>query len=267
MPGEQAKWDEESAVFRAFMAAEPHFAGRAIKEWSHNGNDAPDIIATTSDGRKAGVELVEWLSEDWISNYARWLRMLDRLNVPNGWHVRLHIPYVLTQYFSTADEKDITAELVTLIQMHAPTKPAPKASSKSVCSFPLDIQVLSRETPRLSAYCDSFTFCNFGFRSSVDFAADRLTKDAETALRTAIEKKTNKLVYKRKKKELKLDPLVLLVHGSGSLTADHFASDDDIRVVAANAVKRDPGAFDIGFVMTYLNPWLGADVRSYRILP
>jgi hypothetical protein len=127
--------------------------------------------------------------------------------------------------------------------------------------------VFLREAPNLSPYCDSFTFCNYGFRSSVDFAADHLAKDAETALRTAIEKKTNKPIYERKKNELKLNSLVLLVHGSGSLRADHLTSDEDIRSVASSVLERNRVAFDIGFVMVYLNPWIGANVRSYRILP
>jgi hypothetical protein len=136
MPSEQAKWEEERAVFRTFMTVEPDFAGGALKEWRHTENDAPDIIATTSDGRKTGVELVEWLSEDWIGNFARRHQTLERLNVPNGWNIRLHIPCALTQRFSTADEKKITADLVTLIQKHTPTEPAPKASPNPYGAFP-----------------------------------------------------------------------------------------------------------------------------------
>jgi len=92
-------------------------------------------------------------------------------------------------------------------------------------SFPVIAQVLSREAPKLSAYCDLVIFCNFGFRREVDVELARLTKDAEKGLRTAIEKKTKKAIYKHKKRELKLNPLVLLVHGSDSLTVDHIASD------------------------------------------
>ncbi len=266
MPDEEAKWEEEAAVFRAFLAAEPRFAGRSIKEWGHNQNDAPDIVATTSNGEKVGVELVEWIPERWIHNYAQWSRLLDRLHVPNGWSVFLHIPEALTKPYSAGEKGSISAELAKLLQKHVPAGPGPKLTRGTIKSFPVAVRVLSREAPTLSAYCDLVVFCNFGSRCSIDFEADGLTNDAQNAFRTVIEKKTKKANYEHKRRELKLSRLVLLVHGSGSLTTDLFASHGGIQAAASAVLGRDPGAFDIGFLMSYTNPWLGMDVRCYRIL-
>jgi len=66
--------------------AEPQFAGRSVANWKHNENDTPDT-AVDSGSKTIGVELVEWIPEEWISNFARWLRLLERLEVPKGLYV------------------------------------------------------------------------------------------------------------------------------------------------------------------------------------
>jgi hypothetical protein len=108
-------------------------------------------------------------------------------------------------------------------------------------------------------------FCNFGFRHSIDFETPPLREDAEATLRAAIEKKTTNPIYRRKKDELKLDHLVLLVHGSDALMMNEFLSHGEVQRAAASVMKNDPGAFDLGFIMTYTNPWLALDVQTSRI--
>ncbi|MGA7762404.1 MAG: hypothetical protein WCA59_11700 [Candidatus Binataceae bacterium] len=265
MPLEAAKWEQESAVFKAFLEAEPKFAGRSIANWKHNENDTPDITAVDSGSKTIGVELVEWIPEEWISNFARWLRLLERVEVPKGWSVRLHIPDARSRCFEAGDRSNISAELSAVIRNHAPREPAPKVSATTIKSVPVDANVLSSQAPKLSAFCDLLMFCNFGFRHSIDFETAPLREDAEAALRAAIEKKTTNPIYKRKKGELKLDHLVLLVHGSDALMMNEFLSHSEVQSAAASVMEKNPGAFDLGFVMTYTNPWLALDVQTSRI--
>jgi hypothetical protein len=171
---------------------------------------------------RIGVELVEWIPQEWISNFAHWLRLLERIEVPNGWSVRLHIPDARSRCFEVGDRSNISTELWALIRNPAPREPAPKVSATTIKSLPIDARVLSVQAPKLSAFCDLLMFCNFGFRHSIDFETAPLREDAEAALRDAIEKKTTNPIYRRKKEELKLDPLVLLVHGSDALMMNEF---------------------------------------------
>jgi hypothetical protein len=59
----QAQRDEEKAVFAAFLAVQPGFAGEPIKDWQLAASDPPDVICCTASGRMIGVELGEWLHE------------------------------------------------------------------------------------------------------------------------------------------------------------------------------------------------------------
>jgi hypothetical protein len=265
LPPEAAKWDQESAVFKAFLEAEPQFAGSSIAKWEHNENDTPDITAVDSGNKTIGVELVEWIPEEWISNFAHWLRLLEPMEVPKGWSVRLHIPDARSRCFEARDRSNILEELSAVIRNHAPCEPAPKVSATTIRSVPIDAAVLSSQAPKLSAFCDLLMFCNFGFRHSIDFEIAPLREDAEAALQAAIEKKTTNAIYKRKKDELKLDLLVLLVHGRDALMMNEFLSHSEVQSAAASVMKKDPGAFDLGFVMTYTNPWLALDVQTSRI--
>ena len=57
----QAQRDEEKAVFAAFLALQPDFAGGPIAHWQLAESDPPDILCSTVSGRTVGVELGEWL--------------------------------------------------------------------------------------------------------------------------------------------------------------------------------------------------------------
>ncbi len=60
------KREREKAVFEAFLAIEPNFAGEPIPIW-HQPDDEkefPDIIGRSISGRRVGVELGEWLNQD-----------------------------------------------------------------------------------------------------------------------------------------------------------------------------------------------------------
>ena len=59
----QAQRSEEEAVFAAFLAVQPDFAGEPIEDWKLAASDPPDVICSTASGRAIGVELGEWLHE------------------------------------------------------------------------------------------------------------------------------------------------------------------------------------------------------------
>ncbi len=61
------KRQREAAIFGAFLAAEPAFAGEPVSRWSQPDLDPPDILCTTSNGRSIGVELKTWVNEDQVS--------------------------------------------------------------------------------------------------------------------------------------------------------------------------------------------------------
>jgi hypothetical protein len=52
---------EEAALFNAFIAAHPNFAGEPLTDWIAPTNDPPDVLCHTTN-RRVGVEMGEWLS-------------------------------------------------------------------------------------------------------------------------------------------------------------------------------------------------------------
>jgi hypothetical protein len=56
----------EKNVFESFLRAKPDFAGELLRNWIQPTQDPPDILCTTTSGRRIGVELGEWLNEDQI---------------------------------------------------------------------------------------------------------------------------------------------------------------------------------------------------------
>ena len=55
----------EKAIFEAFLQIEPTFAGEEIADWKQPADEKefPDVICTSTSGRRIGVELAEWLNE------------------------------------------------------------------------------------------------------------------------------------------------------------------------------------------------------------
>ena len=56
----------EKVIFEAFLRVNSGFAGEAIAMFEQPDDDPPDVLCTTSSGRRVGVELGEWLNEDQI---------------------------------------------------------------------------------------------------------------------------------------------------------------------------------------------------------
>lgn len=59
------KRGQEKAIFEAFLKIEPKFAGEEIADWVQPADEKefPDVICTSTSGRRIGVELGEWLNE------------------------------------------------------------------------------------------------------------------------------------------------------------------------------------------------------------
>lgn len=62
------KREHERALFSAFLAVAPNFAGEPLADWHQpeDESDFPDIIGESATGQKIGVELGEWLNENEI---------------------------------------------------------------------------------------------------------------------------------------------------------------------------------------------------------
>lgn len=62
LTGTTAKQKGEAANFTAFYSARPNFAGRALAsiQW---GGDPPDVLCLDAQGKRIGVELVQWVNE------------------------------------------------------------------------------------------------------------------------------------------------------------------------------------------------------------
>jgi hypothetical protein len=58
------KRERERRIVLAFVESAPTFAGNAIQAWDQpvDERDFPDIVVTTTSGRRIGVELAEWLN-------------------------------------------------------------------------------------------------------------------------------------------------------------------------------------------------------------
>jgi len=95
----QAQGNEEKAVFDAFLALEPEFAGEPIESWQLAGQDPPDIVCLTVSGRRIGVELGEWLHHGEMS--AGKLReiidrqLLDAIGDPQPLNTSRHFDMVI----------------------------------------------------------------------------------------------------------------------------------------------------------------------------
>jgi hypothetical protein len=59
------KREHERAMFEAFLAKEPNFAGEGVKKWEQprDEKEFPDVICTTASNCRIGVEMGEWLHE------------------------------------------------------------------------------------------------------------------------------------------------------------------------------------------------------------
>ncbi len=62
LTGLTTKQKGEAANFAAFYSACPDFAGRALVsiQW---GGDPPDVLCLDAQGKRIGVELVQWVNE------------------------------------------------------------------------------------------------------------------------------------------------------------------------------------------------------------
>jgi hypothetical protein len=59
---------DELVAWKGFLQSAPDFAGEAILKWEGCDADPPDIVCTTSSGRRLGVELTKWIEHDQISS-------------------------------------------------------------------------------------------------------------------------------------------------------------------------------------------------------
>ncbi len=57
---------DERDVFAGFLAADPMFAGVAVKSWGPAADEPADIDCELVDGRKIGIQLTTWIDEQQI---------------------------------------------------------------------------------------------------------------------------------------------------------------------------------------------------------
>lgn len=83
------KWEqerEEHAIFGAFIKIFPAFADEKITEWSLSKCDPPDVICTTTSGRRVGVEISQWAREGEMKagklREEKERKLLDAVGVP-----------------------------------------------------------------------------------------------------------------------------------------------------------------------------------------
>lgn len=73
------KREHERAIFEAFLRVLPEFAGETVQEWRQPCDEFPDVICTSSSGKRIGVELGEWLNEEEIRTAKSMERIQDSI--------------------------------------------------------------------------------------------------------------------------------------------------------------------------------------------
>ena len=113
----------EKAVFAAFLAAAPEFAGEPVATWLQPKQDPPDVLCTTAGGRQVGLELTQWLDEGQITAAKREESIEDSIrraiqpDPPNDTE-HIHFAQLLTlpnARMKQADAKAFRTELLQLI--------------------------------------------------------------------------------------------------------------------------------------------------------
>src|SRR5258706_15976308 len=105
--------DKDEKIFGQFLNWFPHFAGSPVRDWQHQGTMSPDIICSTREGDRIGLELTEWVDHDYFRTANKWQTLLKSAAAFRNWAITISIK---TYEYTQRDKDLLKGEFVALIQ-------------------------------------------------------------------------------------------------------------------------------------------------------
>ena len=259
---------KEELIFDAFNRAQPDFAGRPV-DWEL-GADPPDILCIDDEGKRVGVELVEWLNEEQMKSSKIRERMEDSFmevirskEIPPPSNIGL--VWLSTKSLTPlrqADAEDFRKELLSLIERVDSDWGKNEDCNSPQGYFHRDFSGY----PYLDRYLGSLRFWpRSRFNTSLGVRWVRFPnptyaytpQDAIDALREQLNKKTSKASYLDLHQRQNLDELYLLLYyDQGWIYNTPFNAPGfgfrEIAEIAAQAAANNHGVFQKIFLFNSL---------------